>query len=51
MKTIRRIAAAVTAFAMVAAVGNGLSFKKTASPEGTASVKAADDCHDDWIHA
>ena len=51
MKSIRRITAAVLALGMTATLGSSFSPNKTAAPGNTVSVKAADDCHDDWIHA
>ncbi|MCQ2464064.1 MAG: cellulase family glycosylhydrolase [Oscillospiraceae bacterium] len=50
MKAFRRITAAAAAFAMTIAAGSGISLKNTEVTE-ISSVKAADDCHDDWVHA
>ncbi len=51
MKSFRRITAVAAAIALTLTAVNGISSQKTKAPESVPAVKAADDCHDDWIHA
>lgn len=49
MMAFKKITAAVVSLAMAVSIGTCLATDKT-SPASN-SAKAADDCHDDWIHA